>query len=58
MPGSTTSSKSRLPGRVLMLPADVVFVPKSGIANVNRALRLFVYNNLLPNISLGFIIGP
>jgi hypothetical protein len=29
-----------------LLPDDLIYVPKSGAANVNTAMRLYILNNL------------
>lgn len=40
---------------VTLLPDDVVYVPRSGIADINLAMRLYIFNNL--NLSTSASIG-
>jgi protein involved in polysaccharide export with SLBB domain len=42
---------------VLLLPNDLVYVPRSGIADVNLAMRQYIFNNLNLSTSAGITYG-
>jgi polysaccharide export outer membrane protein len=43
---------------VLLLPYDIVFLPKSPIANVNRWVAMYIRNNLPIGLSIGYYVNP
>jgi len=51
-------SDARFGTDVALAPSDIVFVPRSAIANLNLFVEQYVYNNLPISLYLGFDVRP